>query len=127
MLGGWLLTESGETKAEGTSGSSIRPFVLPLWNLKKSKEKGIEGGKGKEKETAGRQSMQGYGFSRGYPFVAPSVESLSSSRKVLSLKPTTGPKALDPWVVRCRVAGVVSGILLLIGFVVAFVEVGKGR
>jgi hypothetical protein len=45
----------------------------------------------------------------------------------LRMKQTTGSKSLNPWVARCRVAGVASGILLLVAFVVAFVEVGKGR
>jgi hypothetical protein len=126
MIAGWMLTESGQTKAEGNSGSSRR-HVLPLWDAKKGSEKGIERGKGKGKEAGGVPSLQGYGFAHGYPFVAPSVESLTSSGKVLRMKPTSGPKTLDPWVIRCRVAAVISGILLLTGLVVAFVEVGKGR
>jgi len=118
-----MLTECGETKAGGTSGSS----VLPLWSSKKGLEKGIEGGKIKEKVAGGTPSMQGYGFAHGYPFVVPSIESLTPSGKVLRMKQRIGSKSLDPWVARCRVAGVASGILLLVAFVVAFVEVGKGR
>jgi len=122
-----MLSDNGETKAEGASGSSVRPFVLPLWSSKKGSEKGIEGGKIKEKVARGTPKMQGYGFAHGYPFVAPSVESLTPSGKVLRMKQITGPKCLNSWVARCRVAGVASGILLLVAFVVAFVEVGKGR
>jgi hypothetical protein len=122
-----MLTEGGETKAEGTSGSSVHPFVLPMWSSKKGLEKGIEGDKIKEMVAGGTPSMQGYGFAHGYPFVVPSVESLTPSGKVLRMKQTTDSKSLNPWVARCRVAGVASGILLLVAFVVAFVEVGKGR
>jgi hypothetical protein len=127
MIGGWMLTDSGQTKAEGHNDSNLRHFVLPLWNTKKGSEKQIEVRRGKEKEANSAPNIKGYGFAHGYPFIAPSVESLTSSGKVLRMKPTAGPKVLDLWVVRCRVASVISGILLLTGFVVAFVEVGKGR
>jgi len=102
-----MLTRCGKTKGEG-SGSSIRPMVLPLW--KKGSDKGIA-------------SKQGYGFGHGYPFVAPSVESLAPSIKVLKMKTQRGPKPLDPWVVRCRIAAVSFGILLLVAFVVTIAVV----
>jgi len=118
-----MLTETGKTKAEG-NGHHIQPFVLSLWGS----EKGIEEKKGK-KVAAGAsvQTKQGYGFARGYPFIAPSVESLTPSTKVLRMKMTTGPRALGPWVVRCRIAAVISGILLLTAFLVALVVVGGYR
>lgn len=122
-----MLTDSGQTKPEGNNDSNLRPFVLSLWTTKKGSEKRMEVRRGKEKEANGAPNIKGYGFTRGYPFIAPSVETLTSSGKVLRMKPTAGPKILDLWVVRCRVASVMSGILLLTGFVVAFVEVGKGR
>jgi len=118
-----MLTENGKTKAEG-NGHHIQPFVLSLW----SSVKEIEEKKGKEK--AGGASVptkRGYGFARGYPFIVPSVESLTPSAKMLRMKTTTGLKALDPWVARCRVGAVISGILLLTAFVVALVVVGGYR
>lgn len=110
-----MLTRGGETKGEGSS-SGIRPLMLlPLW--KKESEKGITGGEG--------PPPLGYGFSHGYPFVVPSVESLTPSVKMLRLKTQNGTKALDPWVKRCRVAAVISGILLLVALVVAVVVTRK--
>jgi len=114
-----MLTESGETIVEG---NGIRSFNLPSRNSQKHPGKG-----GKEKDASSVQIMQGYGFARGYPFVAPSIESLTLSEKTLRMKPIPSPKTRDPWVARCRVAGVISGILLLVAFVVAFIEAGKGR
>lgn len=121
-----MLADSGHMKEEGNDEGSLRSFVLPLYNSKSSGN-GIKGGQGKVGKTGSILAAQGYGFARGYPFIAPSLESLTSSEKVLRMKLTTSPKTLDPWVARCRIAGVISGILLLIGFVVAFIEVGKGR
>jgi len=115
MIGGWMLTRSGKTKGEG-GGSSIR---LPLW------KKGSDKGKGGE--DAGLVNKQGYGFGHGYPFVAPSVESLTPSIKMMKMKTQKGPNSLDPWVARCRVAAVTSGILLLVAFVVAIVVVRHGE
>lgn len=112
-----MLTESGQTKAEG-NGGYIQPFVLSLWSSEKAAEKG---------KMEGRAPSTGYGFAHGYPFIAPSVESLTPSAKVLRMKPTTALKTLDPWVIRCRVAAVTSGILLLIAFVVVIVVVGRYR
>jgi len=123
MIGGWMLTESGQTKAEGY----IQPFILPWWSSDNPVAKGIEGGKWKnEKESS---MTRGYGFSRGYPFVAPSVESLTPSSKMLRMKPTStaAPKSLDPWVVRCRIAAVTSGTLLVIALVVAIVVINRYR
>ena len=122
MIGGWMLTMSGRTKAERDRGY-IQPFVSSLWTLEKGAEKGIEAVKIKEVPFTG-----GYGFSRGYPFIAPSVDSLTPSAKALRMKPlTAGLKNLDPWVVRCRVAAVISGILLLIAFMVAIAVVRRYR
>ena len=63
-----------------------------------------------------------------YPLFAPSLESLTPTRK--SDEPScrlqkcfTGGRAADPWVARCRIAAAVSGLLILVGFVVAMVFV----
>ena len=121
-----MLTEDGRTKAEG-NGGLIQPFDLSLRNLEKGTEKGIKGRK--TAEAGNLSSKGGYGFTRGYPFVAPSVESLTPSEKVLRMKPTAAnpPKTLDPWVIRCRVAAVTSGILLFVALLVAIEVIGKHR
>lgn len=121
MIGGWMLTKSGETKTGEGKGGKLRPLILPLWNSKKkNSEKGVDKGEAKE-------VVQGYGFGNGYPFVAPSVETLTPSAKQLQLKWTSQekPRSLDPWVKRCRVAAVVSGILLLVAFVAVCVVIGR--
>jgi len=119
-----MLTMSGRTKAEG-DGGHIQPFVLSSWSSEKGAEKVIKGGKSKKEQVP---IAGGYGFSHGYPFIAPSVDSLTPSTKVLRMKPLTiGPQNLDTWVVRCRVAAVISGILLLMAFVVAIVVVRTYR
>jgi hypothetical protein len=125
MIGGWMLTESGQTKAEGY----IQPFILSWWSSDKPVEKGIEGGKWKWKNEKELSMTRGYGFSRGYPFVAPSVESLTPSSKMLRMKltSTAAPKSLNPWVVRCRIAAVTSGTLLVIALVVAIVVINRYR
>lgn len=114
MIGGWMLTNAGQTLGEG-NGQRIRMPTLPFWN---STRKASEGAKGQE----------GYGIGRGYPFVAPSVNSLTYSANTLKMGASgAAPKALDPWVFRCRVASVTAGVILLIAFVVAVIVVGVRR
>jgi hypothetical protein len=117
LIGGWVLTRGGKTKGEGNS-SSIRLMLLPLW--KKGPDKDVKSGKRKE-EAPAVQGKQGYGFGHGYPFVVPSVESLTPSVKMLRMNTEKGTKSLDPWVKRCRIAAVISGILILIALVVAII------
>ncbi|KAF7978759.1 hypothetical protein HWV62_44786 [Athelia sp. TMB] len=111
IIGGWLLTNSGQTRTDGQNGRFQMPS-LPFWNSKKA-------GKG-----AGGDA--GYGLGRGYPFVAPKVESHTSTTFMMK-PPFVGALPVDPWVHRCRVAAVTAGIVLFIGFVVALVMVGIRR
>lgn len=116
MIGGWMLTRGGKTRAqEGSSGGRFRPLLLPLWNSRKTSEKGIEGGKVQE----------GYTLGKGYPFVAPSVDTLARSNDDHKTQSQTAPNELDPWVRRCRKASVVSGFALFVIFIVVCVIIGR--
>lgn len=116
MIGGWVLTRSGKTRAEKDSSSNrIRPSLLPLWNSKTS-EKGIEG----------KKVQEGYKFGKGYPFVAPSIDTLASQPNgIHRTKSYSPPTELDPWVRRCRKASVVSGFVFFVIFTVVCVIVGR--
>lgn len=111
-----MLTRSGKTRAEKDSSSNrIRPSLLPLWNSKTS-EKGIEG----------KKVQEGYKLGKGYPFVAPSIDTLASQPNgIHRTKSYSPPTELDPWVRRCRKASVVSGFVFFVIFTVVCVIVGR--
>jgi hypothetical protein len=97
-----------------------KELILPIWVMTKN---GLNGVRLTEKEA----HSQGVWF--GYPYVATATghdigrcESISSVRSPPVIR-TKRPKVLDPWIFRCRVASFVSGILLMIGFIVAFVVI----
>ena len=118
MIGGWMLTRGGNTRAQETSSGNInriRPSLLPLRNSK-TLERGIEG----------EQVQEGYKLGKGYPFVAPSIDTLvSRSNDSHKMKSHSAPAELDPWVRRCRKASVVSGFVLFVIFIVVCVIIGR--
>jgi len=72
------------------------------------------------------QRIDSVKMKHGYPFVAPSVTSLapvSYSRVVLTPKPLNPPK--NPWVRRCRIAAVTSGVIIVVAFVITLIVVGR--
>lgn len=108
LIGGWLV-KAKNNNSYGRSGS-----MMPLWT-------------GKNARTVDSFKMQP--LHHGYPFVAPSVQSLmppSYSRGMHSAHPR-GPflMARSPWIRRCRVAAAVSGIVIMLLFIVALVVVGR--
>ncbi|KAF9224809.1 hypothetical protein BS17DRAFT_51257 [Gyrodon lividus] len=110
LIGGWLVPSKPYARGygyhNGTFGGS---GLLPLWT-----------GKGASMRTFDATKMQ-----HGYPFVAPSVLSLtppSYTRVVLTPRPFRRPRS--PWIRRCRVAAFTSGVILVVAFVVALVVVG---
>lgn len=108
LIGGWLV-KAKNNNSYGRSGS-----MMPLWT-------------GKSARTVDSFKMQP--LHHGYPFVAPSVQSLmppSYSRGMHSAHPR-GPflMARSPWIRRCRVAAAVSGIVIMLLFIVALVVVGR--
>ncbi|KAI6041520.1 hypothetical protein EDC04DRAFT_3139664 [Pisolithus marmoratus] len=108
LIGGWMIEPR---HAPLYSSRSRGGSLLPMWT-----------GKGKNVQNASSVNMH----THGYPFITPSVASLmppSYSRVVLSPKPLRPVK--NPWVRRCRIAAVTSGVLLLVAFVVTFVVVGQ--
>ncbi|KAG2159375.1 uncharacterized protein EDB93DRAFT_1115362 [Suillus bovinus] len=108
LIGGWLV------KAKNNNSYSRGSSMIPLWT-------------GKSAQTIDSFKMQP--LHHGYPFVAPSVQSLmppSHSRGIHSVHPR-GPflMARSPWIRRCRVAAAVSGIVIMLLFIVALVVVGR--
>ncbi|KIJ63628.1 hypothetical protein HYDPIDRAFT_168434 [Hydnomerulius pinastri MD-312] len=113
LIGGWLISPSSSSSSRYGGGALGRvrggSSLLPLWT-------------GKSMQSFDTVKMQ-----HGYPFVAPSVLSLtppSYNRVVLTPKPARG--ARNPWVWRCRVAACTSGVVIVVAFVVALVVVGMG-
>ncbi|KAG1737517.1 uncharacterized protein EDB91DRAFT_481315 [Suillus paluster] len=105
LIGGWLV-KAKKNDSYGRSGS-----MIPLWT-------------GKSAQTVGSFKMQP--LHHGYPFVAPSVQSLtppSYSRAVHSRGPFL--VARSPWIKRCRIAAGVSGIIIMLLFIAALVVVGR--
>lgn len=110
LIGGWLV------KAKNNNGYGRSGSMMPLWT-------------GKSARTIDSFRMQP--LHHGYPFVAPSVQSLmppSYSRGIHSVHPR-GPFliARSPWIRRCRVAAAVSGIIIMLMFIVALVVVGRSN
>ncbi|KAH7882974.1 hypothetical protein F5I97DRAFT_160243 [Phlebopus sp. FC_14] len=98
LIGGWLVA-SKKRQNLGRGGS-----LLPLWTGRSM------------------QSVETVKFQHGYPFVAPSVLTLtppSYTRVILTPKHSRETK--NPWVRRCRVAAITSGIITVVGFVTALV------
>jgi hypothetical protein len=122
MIGGWYYTIRGEKMPK--FGGKKKP-ILPTWMA--WKKKSSEGVHLDEKEAV----VHGVWF--GYPFVLVSDEagltrSSSVSTRSRGSPPTIrtkGRKILDPWIFRCRVAAIASGVVLVVAFVVAFVVFGK--
>jgi hypothetical protein len=121
MIGGWYYTIRGQQPRYRVKRGQ-KELILPIWVMTKN---GLNGVRLTEKEA----HSQGVWF--GYPYVATAAdyevgrcESLSSLRSPPVIR-TKRPKVLDPWIIRCRVAALVSGILLIIGFIVAFVVIQR--
>ncbi|KAG8216022.1 hypothetical protein J3R82DRAFT_8015 [Butyriboletus roseoflavus] len=134
LIGGWLVPTKPPPRAYG-SGSVYghgyhhglgggESSLLPLWtNTSKS-----------------MHSFDTMKMYHGYPFVAPSALSLTpppppppyqSQRAAMVLTPKpvglgrSGMK--DPWVRRCRIAAVTSGVIIVVAFIVALVVVAMGH
>lgn len=110
LIGGWMVESRNPPLYPSRSrGGSL----LPTWTT----------GKGKSvPQNASSVSMH----THGYPIFTPSVASLmppSYSRVVLAPKPLRPVK--NPWVRRCRIAAVTSGVIILVAFVITFVVVGQ--
>ncbi|KIK99551.1 hypothetical protein PAXRUDRAFT_498154 [Paxillus rubicundulus Ve08.2h10] len=109
LIGGWLVPPKPSARHGFQNGASGGSGLLPLWTGKSTSTQGFDASK----------------IQHGYPFVAPSVLSLtppSYTHVVLTPKPSRGVR--NPWVRRCRVAAFTSGVIIVAAFVVALVVVG---
>lgn len=125
LIGGWLVPAKPPSRAYGSGSvyghgyhhglSGGGSNLLPLWtNTSKS-----------------MHSFDTMKMYHGYPFVAPSALSLTpppppyqSQRAAVVLTPKPiglGRGTKNPWVRRCRIAAVTSGVLIVIAFIVALV------
>ena len=131
LIGGWLL--SAKPPSRGHGSGSVTGYGHAYHN-------GLGGGSSLPLWTNTSKSMHSFDTMRmhhGYPFVAPSVLSLTpppppyqSQRAMVSLTPKPGRLgrgAKNPWVRRCRIAAVTSGVLIAIAFLVALVVAATGH
>ncbi|OAX38054.1 hypothetical protein K503DRAFT_770863 [Rhizopogon vinicolor AM-OR11-026] len=104
LIGGWLV----KAKKSDRSGG-----MLPLWT---------------GKSTRHDDSFKMQPLQHGYPFVAPSVQSLMPPLYSRAAHPR-GPflMARSPWIRRCRIAACVSGIIIMLLFIAALVVVGRSN
>ena len=138
LIGGWLL--SGDSEGFGTSGP-----LLPLWHRRRrgmhvavdiGDGGAVPNGKssqGEPRDGLGSEKWRGaidhkrIKATSWYPLLAPSVESLAPPvHKVgwlhrLTRRYRSGGD--DPWVMRCRLAAAMSGVLLFGAFIVAMMFV----
>ncbi|OCH94595.1 hypothetical protein OBBRIDRAFT_722427 [Obba rivulosa] len=120
LIGGWVLTSGGEIRPDAPQGDA----VLPMWTRKGKKRPGAPG-------TPRGKAASRKGIKSWYPLVAPSADTLSpsvhsrtslvSARRLSRVNHGT----LDPWVRRCRIAAITSGVVLLAACVVALVVAGS--
>ncbi|TFY70280.1 hypothetical protein EVG20_g2717 [Dentipellis fragilis] len=134
LIGGWLIAEARFPTARHKGA------VLPRWRTRASTstgpgtEKGKAGGGAKDEpkdtgQTLGRprprwctrwDSIAGA--------VAAETQGQPADKEVIVAIETRATRMKNvTWVVRCRVAAVVSGLLLAIAFIVALVLMGRGR
>ncbi|TBU22439.1 hypothetical protein BD311DRAFT_869379 [Dichomitus squalens] len=137
LIGGWLL--SGERETVETAGP-----LLPLWQRRsKGKHVAVDGADGAVANGRSAHGESGYApvseklagtidhkrikATSWYPLLAPSVESLAPEAGRRSwahrLRRRYGSSRDDPWIMRCRLAAAISGVLLFGGFVVAMIFV----
>ncbi|KAG6331508.1 hypothetical protein ID866_7582 [Astraeus odoratus] len=109
LIGGWLVQPR---RTPPYTSRQRDPSLLPLWT-----------GKGKSVQSVNTINMH-----HGYPFVAPSTATLTppacAPRVMLTPKPLQLAK--NPWVRRCRIAAITSGVLILVAFVIALIVAGRG-
>ncbi|KAI0943764.1 hypothetical protein AcW1_002849 [Taiwanofungus camphoratus] len=121
LIGGWMLSKSGEIKLDGKDTDA----ALPMWTRRSKKYVGPA-----EREKSGGRKL---GLKLWYPLVAPPVEGLSPSvgsrTSITSVRRWQKGSAsrMDRWVVRCRIAAIMSGVLLLAACIVAAVVAGGVR
>ncbi|KZT64331.1 hypothetical protein DAEQUDRAFT_753011 [Daedalea quercina L-15889] len=113
LIGGWMLTTEGELAPEFKHAAAI----LPLWTRH---------GK-KSDATAERDKAKNLLAFKLYPLVAPSVESLTPSVQHRRSPASTrrlksgALQGVDVWVIRCRIAAIMSGVLILAALIVALI------
>ncbi|CCM06571.1 uncharacterized protein FIBRA_08848 [Fibroporia radiculosa] len=118
LIGGWMLSAGGDVQPEGKHIDTI----LPLWIRRAKRRAGLLDG-----HAMNGKKLQA--LSIWYPLVAPSVESLSPSVHSHTTATSTRKMkkiatSMDPWVKRCRIAALTSGVLILAAFVTAIIVVG---
>ncbi|TFY51462.1 hypothetical protein EVJ58_g10550 [Rhodofomes roseus] len=120
LIGGWMLTTEGELEPEFKREMDIKhgaDAILPQW---------FRHGK-KPDATAEKDKARNLLASKLFPLVAPSVESLTPSARsqnsVASARRLRRGALLgvDVWVIRCRIAAIMSGVLILAAVIVALI------
>ena len=143
LIGGWLVGEGRGVDTEG-KGS-----IIPFWVVHKADDKikpnagGSEKGKTKEtvipkqvEETSRLTTQAGSGTQQTVDSTGPPRRSLWRRLGCVLATDRLNPgdekmivrtkRGEEVWVVRCRLAAAVSGMLLVVAFVVALIVVGRG-
>ena len=112
LIGGWMLTTEGELEPEFKHEVSSLPMS-------------VRSGR-KPSATAERKKARNL-LSKLFPLAAPSAESLTQS---LHKQPSAASahelkadatQVVDAWVIRCRIAAIMSGVLILAVVIVAII------
>ncbi|KII91741.1 hypothetical protein PLICRDRAFT_38578 [Plicaturopsis crispa FD-325 SS-3] len=125
LIGGWLVNTHGHTQAAAEGRWRPRKMkngsLLPLWSAQRLKIGQLPG-----------PMVMG----PGYPFIAPSIESLESTLALGSSTPAAEMRVqwrwepdrrrIDKWVLRCRIAAVMSGFAMTVALIVVLAVMGKG-
>ncbi|KAA1471954.1 hypothetical protein DENSPDRAFT_838064 [Dentipellis sp. KUC8613] len=136
LIGGWLIAEARfpTTKHKGA--------ILPRWRARASTSTGASAEKGKAAGGAKDEPKDtGQALRRPRPrsgwclrwdsiagAVAAETQGQPAHKEVIVAIETRATRMKNvTWVVRCRVAAVVSGLLLAIAFIVALALMGRGR
>ena len=113
LIGGWMLTTEGELEPE---------YIHEVPSLPMS----VRHGK-KPDAAAETRKARNLLWDKLFPLVAPSAESLAPSvhtqTSVLSTRRLKkgAVQVVDPWVARCRIAAIMSGVLILAVVIVALI------
>jgi hypothetical protein len=101
LIGGWLPALSREKISKG------KGLLLPTWRMRPEKDKAV--------------------VPLHHRFVGPSLDSLTKLESSVSVEKMSLPSMpyVDPWIHRCRVAAMMSGLLLMVALILCFVVIGR--
>jgi hypothetical protein len=100
LIGGWLPALRSREKISKGKG-----LLLPTWRMRPEKDKTV--------------------VPSHHQFVGPSLDSLTKSSVSVEKMSLPSMSYVDPWIHRCRVAAMMSGLLLMVALILCFVVIGR--